>query len=112
MSLLSLKLIMFISPSFVLLFDIVGRFTSGMDNCYSRTCCNRIEFIYSRAPDVTCRYVTGNGIGHVHRADYMMIVLKRWRTKRKVNKILDDIVQMRKEQTSIEEKDEERAQEQ
>ena len=57
-------------PCCVLRFDIIGRFTSGMGNCHSCTCCNRTELISSWARDVACRYVTGNGIGHVHRTDY------------------------------------------
>ncbi len=42
----------------------------------------------------------GMGLG-MSTQPIMMVVLKRWRTKRKVNKILNDIVQMREEQTSV-----------
>ncbi len=50
----------------------------------------------------------GMGLG-MSTGPIMMMVYKGWRTNRKVNKILDDIVQMCKEETGKEEKDEEKA---
>lgn len=48
----------------------------------------------------------GMGLG-ITTAPLMMVAIKRWRIKRKINKMLNDIIQMRKEQTNIEEKAEE-----
>lgn len=48
----------------------------------------------------------GMGLG-MSTGPIMMVAIKRWRIKRKINKMLNDIIQMRKEQTNIEEKAEE-----
>ncbi len=47
----------------------------------------------------------GMGLG-IATGPIMMAAIMRWRTRSKVNKILNDIIQMRKEQTSTEEKTE------
>ncbi len=47
----------------------------------------------------------GMGLG-ISTGPIMMTALMRWRTRRKVSKMLNDIVQIRKEQTSTEEKTE------
>lgn len=46
----------------------------------------------------------GMGLG-ITTAPLMMVAIKKWRMRRKVNKILNDIIQMRKEQTAIQEKE-------
>lgn len=48
----------------------------------------------------------GMGLG-ISTGPIMMVAIERWRIKRKINKMLNDIIQMRKEQTNIEEKAEE-----
>ncbi len=52
----------------------------------------------------------GMGLG-MSTGPIMMMVYKKWNTRRKVNKILDDIVQMRKEETGREEKAQEKVEE-
>ena len=44
----------------------------------------------------------GMGLG-MSTGPLMMVGLKRWRTRIKVNKILDDIIRSRNEETSVEE---------
>lgn len=45
----------------------------------------------------------GMGMG-MTTGPLMMTLVKRWRTKRKVDKLLNEIIQMRKEQEAIQEK--------
>ena len=52
----------------------------------------------------------GMGLG-MSTGPIMMMVYKKWRTRRKVNKILDDIIQMRKEETGTEQKAQDKVEE-
>lgn len=49
----------------------------------------------------------GMGLG-MTTAPLMMVAIKRWRTRIKVNRMLKDVVQMRREQATMQEKEEEK----
>lgn len=47
----------------------------------------------------------GMGLG-MTTAPIMMVVVKKWRTKRRINKMLNDVIKMREEQAKTQEKEE------